>query len=104
MPQINRCEFGYRYRGRREESPRLDRGRDDEWADPWMRTKSPASGRRRRRRKNTYSSGSSYSSSRYLLKKYSSVRECVRWRTKTPLSPCVVCVAVEVAAVQVEVL
>lgn len=44
------------------------RGRGDEWADPWMRSKSP-SGRKtgsgsRPSRRQSYSSGSSYSSSR----------------------------------------
>lgn len=92
FPVLISTIFVRRYRGRREESPRLDRGRGDEWADPWMRTKSPASGRRRRRRKNTYSSGSSYSSSRYELENnigLARIRGC--WRTKTHLSPCVVC-------------
>lgn len=37
-------------------------GRGDEWADPWMRSKSPL-GRKTRSRKQSYSSGSSYSSS-----------------------------------------
>jgi hypothetical protein len=44
------------------------RGRGDEWADPWMRSKSP-SGRKtgsgsRPSRRQSYSSGSSYSTSR----------------------------------------
>ena len=46
------------------------RGRGDEWADPWMRSKSPSarktgSGSRPSRRQ-SYSSGSSYSSSRLV--------------------------------------
>ncbi|XP_058797470.1 zinc finger CCCH domain-containing protein 18-like isoform X2 [Phymastichus coffea] len=51
---------------REEEVPPIERGRGDEWADPWMRRKSPTSRRRhssRRSRKQSYSSGSSYSSS-----------------------------------------
>ena len=53
---------------REEDAPVVDRPRGDEWADPWMRRKSPGSGRRHgtsgRSRKQSYSSGSSYSSSR----------------------------------------
>lgn len=58
---------------REEEAPPMERGRGDEWADPWMRHKSPGSLRRRhgtsssrRSRKQSYSSGSSYSSSRFV--------------------------------------
>jgi nuclear protein NHN1 len=58
---------------REEEPPPMERGRGDEWADPWMRRKSPGSLRRRHAnsstrhsRKQSYSSGSSYSSSRYV--------------------------------------
>lgn len=54
---------------REEEPPPAERTRGDEWADPWMRRKSPGSVRRnrtssRRSRRQSYSSGSSYSSSR----------------------------------------
>lgn len=41
-------------------------GRGDEWADPWMRSKSPTARKSRSSRRQSYSSGSSYSSSRYL--------------------------------------
>lgn len=56
---------------REEEPAPIERGRGDEWADPWMRRKSPTSVSRRRHssrrsRKQSYSSGSSYSSSRYV--------------------------------------
>ena len=56
---------------REEEPPPTERGRGDEWADPWMRRKSPGSVRRnrpssRRPRRQSYSSGSSYSSSRQV--------------------------------------
>ncbi|XP_051168738.1 zinc finger CCCH domain-containing protein 18-like isoform X2 [Leptopilina boulardi] len=53
----------------REEEPQpTERTRGDEWADPWMRRKSPGSVRRnrtssKRSRRQSYSSGSSYSSS-----------------------------------------
>ena len=51
---------------REEEPPPVERGRGDEWADPWMRRKSPSTVRRntssRRSRRQSYSSGSSYSS------------------------------------------
>lgn len=49
-------------------------GRGDEWADPWMRSKSPTSGNRKSRptRRQSYSSGSSYSSSRSSRSSYSS--------------------------------
>nr|XP_034183645.1 zinc finger CCCH domain-containing protein 18-like isoform X2 [Osmia lignaria] len=51
---------------REEEPPPEERGRGDEWADPWMRRKSPSTVRRntssRRSRRQSYSSGSSYSS------------------------------------------
>lgn len=54
---------------REEEPPPVERGRGDEWADPWMRRKSPSAVRRntssRRSRRQSYSSGSSYSSTRY---------------------------------------
>lgn len=40
------------------------RGRGDEWADPWMRSKSPTARKSRSSRRQSYSSGSSYSSSR----------------------------------------
>ncbi|XP_076661747.1 uncharacterized protein LOC143365449 isoform X2 [Halictus rubicundus] len=53
---------------REEEPPPVERGRGDEWADPWMRRKSPSTVRRntssRRSRRQSYSSGSSYSSTR----------------------------------------
>ncbi|XP_015605861.1 zinc finger CCCH domain-containing protein 18 isoform X2 [Cephus cinctus] len=54
---------------REEEPPVAERGRGDEWADPWMRRKSPSAVRRnptssRRPRRQSYSSGSSYSSTR----------------------------------------
>lgn len=58
---------------REEEPPPVDvRGRGDEWADPWMRHKSPSAVRRnasqrdvsRRHPRPSYSSGSSYSSTR----------------------------------------
>lgn len=56
---------------REEEPPPVERGRGDEWADPWMRRKSPSTVRRntssRRSRRQSYSSGSSYSSTRYDL-------------------------------------
>lgn len=55
---------------REEEPAPVERGRGDEWADPWMRRKSPTSVRRntssRRSRRQSYSSGSSYSSTRYI--------------------------------------
>lgn len=51
---------------REEEPPPEERSRGDEWADPWMRRKSPSTVRRntssRRSRRQSYSSGSSYSS------------------------------------------
>ncbi|XP_066587829.1 zinc finger CCCH domain-containing protein 18-like isoform X2 [Prorops nasuta] len=52
---------------REDEPPPVERGRGDEWADPWMRRKSPSAVRRnaassRRPRRQSYSSGSSYSS------------------------------------------
>ncbi|XP_053980946.1 zinc finger CCCH domain-containing protein 18-like [Hylaeus volcanicus] len=50
---------------REEEPPQVERSRGDEWADPWMRRKSPSAVRRntsRRSRRQSYSSGSSYSS------------------------------------------
>ncbi|XP_034239984.1 zinc finger CCCH domain-containing protein 18-like [Thrips palmi] len=48
-------------------------GRGDEWADPWMRSKSPTSNRKSRpTRRQSYSSGSSYSSSRSSRSSYSS--------------------------------
>lgn len=55
---------------REEEPPPVEaRGRGDEWADPWMRRKSPSAVRRntssRRPRRQSYSSCSSYSSTRY---------------------------------------
>lgn len=54
---------------REEEPPPAERSRGDEWADPWMRRKSPSTIRRntssRRSRRQSYSSGSSYSSTRY---------------------------------------
>lgn len=46
-------------------------GRGDEWADPWMRSKSPGGRGKTARlggaRRQSYSSASSYSSSRYEL-------------------------------------
>lgn len=56
---------------RDEDLPPVERGRGDEWADPWMRRKSPTVSRRntssRRSRRQSYSSGSSYSSSRLII-------------------------------------
>lgn len=42
------------------------KGRADDWADPWMRSKSPSGRKSRPTRRQSYSSGSSYSSSRYI--------------------------------------
>ncbi|XP_026280334.1 zinc finger CCCH domain-containing protein 18 [Frankliniella occidentalis] len=47
-------------------------GRGDEWADPWMRSKSPTARKSRPSRRQSYSSGSSYSSSRSSRSSYSS--------------------------------
>ncbi|KAJ1531468.1 hypothetical protein ONE63_000143 [Megalurothrips usitatus] len=49
-----------------------NRGRGDEWADPWMRSKSPNARKSRPTRRQSYSSGSSYSSSRSSRSSYSS--------------------------------
>lgn len=47
------------------------RGRGDEWADPWMRSKSPTGrktgGNKWSSRRQSYTSGSSYTSSRYIV-------------------------------------
>lgn len=48
------------------------RGRADEWADPWMRSKSPTTRKSRPSRRQSYSSGSSGSSSRSSRSSYSS--------------------------------
>ena len=57
---------------REGDTANTERVRGDEWADPWMRHKSPSGRRRskhstsRKSRKQSYSSGSSYSSSRFV--------------------------------------
>ncbi|XP_046659250.1 LOW QUALITY PROTEIN: zinc finger CCCH domain-containing protein 18-like [Homalodisca vitripennis] len=61
-------------------------GRGDEWADPWMRSKTSPLTRKQRSRKQSYSSGSSYSSSSRSSRSSSSSYSRSRSRSRSSRS------------------